>query len=38
MTKKLKLAEGIQKQFVINSDYNYKADVILTKDGKKDGK
>lgn len=38
MTKKLKLAEGIQKPFVINSDYNYKVDVILTKDGKKDGK
>ena len=38
MTKKLKLAEGIQKPFVINSDYNYKVDVILTKDGTKDGK
>lgn len=38
MTKKLKLAEGIQKPFVINSDYNYKVDVILTKNGKKDGK
>ena len=38
MTKKLKLAEGIQKPFVINSDYNYKADVILTKNGTKDGK
>lgn len=38
MTKKLKLAEGIQKPFVINSDYKYKVDVILTKDGTKDGK
>ena len=38
MTKKLKLAEGIQKPFVINSDYNYKVDVILTKNGTKDGK
>ena len=38
MTKKLKLAEGIQKPFVINSDYQYKVDVILTKDGTKDGK
>lgn len=38
MTKKLKLAEGIQKPFVINSDYNYKVDAILTKDGTKDGK
>ena len=38
MAKKLKLAEGIQKPFVINSDYNYKVDVILTKDGTKDGK
>lgn len=38
MAKKLKLAEGIQKPFVINSDYNYKVDVILTKNGKKDGK
>lgn len=38
MAKKLKLAEGIQKPFVINSDYKYKADVTLTKDGTKDGK
>ena len=38
MTKKLKLAEGIQKPFVINSDYKYKVDVILTKDGTEDGK
>lgn len=38
MTKKLKLAEGIQKPFVINSDYKYKVDVTLTKDGTKDGK
>ena len=38
MTKKLKLAEGIQKPFVINSNYKYKVDVILTKDGTKDGK
>lgn len=38
MTKKLKLAEGIQKPFVINSDYKYKIDVILTKNGTKDGK
>ena len=38
MTKKLKLAEGIQKPFVINSDYKYKVDVILTKNGTKDGK
>ena len=38
MTKNLKLAEGIQKPFVINSDYKYKVDVILTKDGTKDGK
>ena len=38
MTKKLKLAEGIQKPFVINSDYKYKGEVILTKDGTKDGK
>ena len=38
MTKKLKLAEGIQKPFVINSDYKYKVDVTLTKDGRKDGK
>ena len=38
MTKKLKLAEGIQKPFVINSDYKYKVDVTLTKDGTEDGK
>lgn len=38
MTKKLKLAEGIQKPFVINSDYKYKVDVTLTKNGTKDGK
>lgn len=38
MTKKLKLAEGISKPLVINSDYTYKVDVKLTKDGTKDGK
>ena len=38
MTKKLKLAEGIQKPFVINSDYKYKVNVTLTKDGTKEGK
>lgn len=38
MAKKLKLAEGIQKPFVINSDYTYKVDVKLTKDGSKEGK
>lgn len=38
MAKKLKLAEGISKPLVINSDYTYKVDVKLTKDGTKDGK
>lgn len=38
MAKKLKLAEGIQKPFVINSDYNRKTDVILRKDGTSTGK
>lgn len=38
MAKKLKLAEGIQKPFVINSDYSRKTDVILRKDGTTDGK
>lgn len=38
MAKKLKLAEGIQKPFVINSDYSRKVDVTLTKDGTTDGK
>ena len=38
MAKKLKLAEGIQKPFIINSDYKYKTDVTLTKDGTTDGK
>lgn len=38
MAKKLKLAEGISKPLVINSDYTYKVDVKLTKDGAKDGK
>lgn len=38
MAKKLKLAEGISKPLVINSDYSRKADVILRKDGTTDGK
>lgn len=38
MAKKLKLAEGISKPLVINSDYKYKTDVTLTKDGTTDGK
>lgn len=38
MAKKLKLAEGISKPLVINSDYSRKTDVILRKDGTTDGK
>lgn len=38
MATKLKLAEGIQKPLVINSDYSRKTDVKLTKDGTKNGK
>jgi len=38
MAKKLKLAEGISKPLVINSDYSRKTDVTLTKDGTTDGK
>ena len=38
MAKKLKLAEGISKPLVINSDYSRKTDVILTKDGTSSGK
>ena len=38
MAKKLKLAEGISKPLVINSDYSRKTDVKLTKDGTSTGK
>lgn len=38
MAKKLKLAEGISKPLVINSDYSSKTDVILRKDGTSTGK